>query len=157
MQRLQPGVPQAGTVGHDLFTYYQLIVSEWQHDITFITTPISGNVGMFISTCSERFDRCDGGDGLVDKRPTLNPGTWTWNSDSSLSRESVVVRRGDENACVDCSFLVGVYGDTQASFSIMALHTHNTAVLQDGVPIRDYVRRGHRQFYQFEVGVIRAF
>lgn len=158
LQRLSDGVPQSGTVSSGAWSYYQLIVGAAATDVDIVVVPVVGSLGVFVNPCTfSRWDRCAGRDGAPDMRPNSNSVNFSavWSSDSSLSRERVRIPASDPSSCSNghnllgagCSYVIGVFGHSQASFSLTAVTSQGILELQDGVPVQSSVRQGEYVYF----------
>jgi hypothetical protein len=66
-----------------------------------------------------------------------------------LSPDRVVIPRA--SGCVDCSYIIGIYGHVDSVFSVSAGGDQTALRLIDGRPERDYANVNEYEYYSFEV------
>lgn len=141
--QLQDGQPQAGQVAKGAFAYYRIEVPDAGSDITFSVTPLAGNPQLFISNND-------------DVIPTLTDYTrksYPWQSSTAIT-----FHRTDDDLCNvnNCVYWVGVYGYTASNYSVVAATAKQAILLQDGVPVRDWIGYHQWEYFTFQVNSFTA-
>jgi len=137
---LQDGVPQSGHVERSEMVYYTFAAWRGHDEFTVTLTPLAGDSTFYMSSNM--------------KDPEINdPSTYQFQPDWWTSIKTVTVQSTDANACTDtsCHYIIGVYGNTNASYTILADTGEATVTLVNGVAHTDDVQQGEYQYYSFEV------
>ena len=143
VKKLVSGIPEHGTVeqGTMQFYYYQ---SSMKNDILITITPISGKAIIYANT-QELYS-----DELYEKLPTIS--SYIWSSLSSPSQHSLLIPSDCPSFCVSCNIVIGVYGDSNCTYSLTAIHDMKISLLENGVPQRGEIStQGEWKMYYFEV------
>lgn len=153
MVALVMGQPQVGYVETGGWAYFQFVTGDHELNLTVTATPLTGSIGMYINQCLENADRCDGRNGGEDRRPRTYPPYFLpggeLSSDTSISRESIQISKGNPYWCTRCSYVVGIYGHTESNFTVAVASTNHVLRLQLSVPHRDYVNAEEHRYFTF--------
>lgn len=141
LQLLVPGVPQVGTVTHLEMNYYSIPVGRQPPDkLTISFAARSGLATLYVTTCTGVPP-----EDCWDQLPTRNS---KW-SDS----DSIEIRSSDPMACSGgeshCSYVVGVYGNRDADYTLTSSTGTDEITLQDGVPSSGIVDKGEYKYYHY--------
>lgn len=149
------GSPQDGAVAVDLYQYYYLAVAGEgsRPEVRVVASPKDGDIDVYVSVCEGTASRC------ADIRPRA--GAATWSSDESLSQEEVKISSDDPEACVSCTYVVGVRGQQSAllpvsagqriNYTITATAGDHITTLREGKPLRTSVDRHEYAYFAFEL------
>lgn len=141
MVQLSDGLPQESTVTAGGMNYYSIQVPEGSSDVTFSVTPLSGNPNLYINA---------GQAGVVAK-PTHAESQR--HSSEWFAGATITYRSTDDDFCSgsSCVYLVGVYGDSEAHYTLVATTSKQSQTLQNGIPVRDWAETDVYQYYVFTV------
>ncbi len=120
-------MPQYGTVLKEAYKYYYAQIYDASNvDLSITVTPTSGLINLFVGTT--RYP-----DGARD--------SYQWSAQWFTSTKTVRVAMNDPKRCnaSTCTYYVGVYGVTDASYSLVISSTHATVPLQNGIPQRESI------------------
>jgi hypothetical protein len=138
---LQDGVPQVGHADKSEMIYYSFGAFRGHDEFTVSVTPTIGTVTLFMSSNGEYPE-------------PHNTDTYQWESNFYNAIKTIQVFSDDDLACPqdgDCEYIIGVYGFTNSSYSIVAQTAAATVVLQNGVAQLDNVQTGAYEYFSFEV------
>ncbi len=151
---LSPGIPVQGDVPRDAYRYFRLVLNAPVGNVTVTVTPILGDPDLFVSV-----DPVSPG-----SRPNkTNCDAPKCKFANGLGTDTVTFQWLEMPACVDavtsggsCGVWVGVYGYTNASFSVVAVvgtGAWEAVELLDGVPQGGSLTRGAATFFFADVDV----
>jgi len=130
------GIPQIGNLNAGDERFYSLTVLDAPTDIIFSLTRNFGNPDLYVTACPHNEPDC----------PEPVPGNSMYNA-SSFGEDSLTI----SDTCHNCTYLVGVYGQTNTSYSLVAVMADHIQVLQAGVPIYQTLRQGQYQYFRLDV------
>ena len=145
---LNPGLPQQGSAGNGLISYYALYNSIAQ-EIQISVTPNTGSPFILVSTHKDSEDE------LYADLPTFT--YFKWNSKFEQDKYSISLSSSDENFCIFCYYLIGVTSENYTSFTVIGNEEVNTKVLQNGVPYKSGIESGNWDLFSFSVNVKNGF
>ena len=98
-----------GHVEKDAYRYYRFRNYDPTAVLTITLTVSFGDPDLFIDTHKNN-----------DKPvfPTIYYGTFTWSSRRSYSNDVIVIKYDDPNFCVNCDYLLAVYGYHNSSYTL---------------------------------------
>ncbi len=146
---LLPNTPSTGSVQEGKFKMYgftaQFGSQDNVQDVRFSVTPLdSGEITVYVRKCPNNLES-----GCQEYLPSTT--TYDFTSQHTANSEVVMIHHDDAKACVDCVYVVGVYGTDEGLFSITAstglLHT----MLRQGVPMQDVIAAKSYHYYTFLV------
>lgn len=145
LQLLVPGVPQVGTVTHLEMNYYSIPVGpQPPSQLTISFAARSGLATLYVDTCTGVPP-----EDCWSQRPTRNSKRWAAWSDS----DSIEIRSDDPMACsggaTQCSYVVGVYGDKDADYTLTVSTGTDEITLQEGVPSSGVVALHEYKYYHY--------
>jgi len=135
---LQDSTPQEGAVDKHAWLYYHFIPREGINSVTFTLTPSNGNSALYV-------DR-------GQQQPTLDH--YDRRAVSYFSSVSIVYRSTDDDWCNpdiahQCVYRVGVYGNSESNFTVIASTSADAIALQDGRPQRSQSLDGQYQYFYY--------
>ena len=106
--------------------YFAQIFDASNVDLSITVTPSSGLVNLYVGT---------------QRYPDGSRGSYQWAANWFTSTKTVRIAMTDPKRCSDstCFYYIGVYGVTDASFSLVVSSTHATVPLQNGIPQRESI------------------
>lgn len=145
---LNPGLPQQGTSGSGLISYYALYNSIAQQ-IKISVTPNTGSPFILVSIHKDTEDE------LYADLPTYT--YFKWNSKFEEDKYSVTLKSSDTNFCTFCYYLIGIASEDFTSFTVIGNEEVNMKVLQNGVPYKSELEPGNWDLFSFSVNVKKGF
>uniref|UniRef100_A0A7S4DNT6 Uncharacterized protein n=1 Tax=Lotharella globosa TaxID=91324 RepID=A0A7S4DNT6_9EUKA len=147
---LQNGVPQAGTVHRNQYSYFRFETPP-QKEIVVTATPTSGRLQVYV--------------GYGDNPPT--DVSHLYKAAASLTVETIKFVSGEHGGCLDdgddmnnCVYTIGVRGMSRAraghqgaatQFNLLVRSTDYEAVLQEGIAVHGWAMQHTALFYRFDV------
>lgn len=136
-QSLQDGVPAAGNVARHQFNYYRIRMRPADHKtLTITATPSSGYASLYVS--------------LLDEP---NQSDYQWVSRGFFTTAQVVIRPEDpdNNFCFteECIYYIGVYGDVNCTYTLVASAANSAVTLQTGIPVTSNVARHEFDYFKY--------
>lgn len=134
--RLQDGIPQVGTVSNLGMNYYSLYFDRPHVDVTFNLNIQTGRALMYISDVAY---------------PTMY--AYKWGSSWFGSVKTIRIYETDPKACntTTCEYIVGVYGLSDATYSISASTAEATIPLIQGIPVQRRTEPGNNLYFSTRV------
>lgn len=145
---LNPGLPQQGSAGSGVITYYALYNTIAQQ-IQVSVTPNTGSPFILISTHKDSEDE------LYADLPTFT--YFKWNSKFEQDKYSIILESSDENFCTFCYYLIGIASENFTTFTVIGNEEVNTKVLQNGVPYKSEIEKENWDLFSFSVNVKNGF
>lgn len=131
---LVDGVPQSGMIGTGELMYYRIDVKDTHADLSISVTRRWGDPDIYV--------RNDGRD--------PSPRSWQWRS-NAFGEDLVTIYHDDPQFRAPATYLIAVYAFTNTSFTIRATTSHGITLLQEGVPVRESLRKGAYDYFRFQV------
>ena len=146
---LLPGTPATGSVLTGEFTMYgftaQFGDASSVQDVRFTVTPLnSGEMTVFVRKCPKSLES-----GCQEYLPTTTQYDFT--SEHTANSEVVMIHHDDMAACINCVYVVGVYGTDEGFFSITASTGQLHTILRSNVPLQDVIAARTYHYYTFFV------
>jgi hypothetical protein len=137
--QLTDGQPQRGHVDDGAMFYYEYRPADLTQEITVTLSNQLGLTQLYISTT-----------GYPER---TNPATWQWEADWFTSVKSIIINPEHPNSCHDfwCTYYIGVYGMSNASYSILAATYASTIPLIPNEPQRHHVEAGDWQYFNARI------
>ena len=145
---LNPGLPQQGTSGGGLISYYALYNSIAQK-IKISVTPNTGSPFIVVSIHKDTEDE------LYAELPTYT--YFKWNSKFEEDKYSITITSSDKDFCTFCYYLIGIASDDYTSFTVIGNEELNMKLLQNGVPYKSELEPGNWDLFSFSVNVKKGF
>ena len=134
-QNLADGVPRRGAVQATKYSYFRVYMNApTATDLTITVTPFSGDPDLYVTTDP------------IDHPNTTNA---YWHS-SAFRSDAVTIAIGQQHACTNCWYYVGVYGFFSSTFLITANFGNEQQVLES-VPVDGTVTVGQMMAYSFDM------
>merc|ERR1719464_434518 len=131
MIELADGQAFTSTLKAHIYQFFSFPVTG-KRDISFVVTQMSGDPDLYVSV-GEKPDRMNN----------------TWKSEG-FGSDAVVITESDENSCGDCTYFLGVYAFTDASFSITASY-EAISEIKPGTPAHGQLIGNMEKFYKVYV------
>ena len=143
MVRLQSGVPVTGHLEMGTISYYKILNPDAGKEIDISVTSLNGDADIYVKKSITE----DDGDVEV---PTKDDYTWRSNH---LGDDSLTILPNDPDYCGECDYIIGVYGWTNTSFSILASVEAMVMIpLIDGRPQTYKVKQDELVYFSASLG-----
>mmetsp|Transcript_3149 Transcript_3149/g.4876 ORF Transcript_3149/g.4876 Transcript_3149/m.4876 type:complete len:2519 (-) Transcript_3149:278-7834(-) len=119
VQELQSGVAVGGHLEQGQYRYYSVRNTNPTAQISVSLTPVNGDPDIYMNIYSASSD------GTPYAFPTTS--RYTWRS-IHAGNDEVSFNYADENFCVDCTYVVGIYSYRNSSYTLLLTNTDDAVV-----------------------------
>lgn len=146
---LQEGVSVTGTLKRGEYRYYRFFDADPSHDIWMDLLPTGGDADIYIA-CQLQNTGDDSG------FPSIRMGHSNFSSTANYE-DTLVIASSDPNSCSynspgGATFFIAVYGFSDCSFTLSAMHSNGMRTLTAGVPFIGMVYKRLGQQFSLRVG-----
>lgn len=120
---IQANTPTHGIVGQGQFDYYIVSNEDPFAVLSFSLTALAGDADLYINTYRGRHET--GGKATAVVLPTTTSYLWRG---AYYGDDSVRIDYLDANFCVDCDYIVGVYGFRNSTYSLLVTEAVDSVV-----------------------------